>query len=63
MFFMLKTDGLHRSCGIVDLDVSEEKKGNQKLFLKFLLKKLSILKKWRRIKMEETLGLKNFIII
>ena len=41
MLAMLDADGLHCACGIVGLDVSEEKKGNQKLLLRFLLRKLN----------------------
>ena len=39
MLAMLDTDSLHCACGIVGLDVPEEKKGNQNLLLKFLLRK------------------------
>ena len=41
MLAMLDADGLNCACGIVGLDVSEEKKGNQKLLLRFLLRKLN----------------------
>ena len=41
MLAMLDAASLHCACGIVGLDVPEEKKGNQKLLLKFLLGKLN----------------------
>ena len=41
MLAMLDADSLHRGCGIIGLDVPEGKKGNQKLLLKFLLRKLN----------------------
>ena len=41
MFAMLDADSLHYACGIVGLDMAKEKKGNQKLLIKFLLRKLN----------------------
>ena len=41
MLAMLDADSLLCACDIVGLDVPEEKKGNQKLLLKFLLRKLN----------------------
>ena len=41
MLAMLDADGLHCACGIVGLDVPEAKIGNQKLLLRFPLKKLN----------------------
>ena len=38
---MLDADSLHSACWMLGLDVPEEKKGNQKLLLKFLLRKLN----------------------
>ena len=38
---VLDADSLNCPCGIVGLDTPEEKKGNQKLLLKFLLRKFS----------------------
>ena len=38
---MLDVGSLHCACGIVELDVPEEKKGNQNFLLKFLLRKLN----------------------
>ena len=40
MLAMLDADSLHCACGIVGLDVPEEKKGNQNLLFKSLLRKL-----------------------
>ena len=40
MLAMLDAGSLHCACGIVGLDVPEEKKGNQNLLFKSLLRKL-----------------------
>ena len=41
MLVKLGEDSLHCACGIVGLDVPEEKKGNQSFLHKFLLRKLN----------------------
>ena len=41
MLAILDADSPHYACGIVGLDAPEEKKGNQNLLLKFLLRKLN----------------------
>ena len=41
MLTKLDADHLHCACGIIGLDVPEEKKGNQNFLLKFLLRKLN----------------------
>ena len=41
MLGMLDADSLHCACEIVGLDAPEEKRGNQTLLLKFLLRKVN----------------------
>ena len=62
MLSMLDAYKLHCAFRIVGLDAREERKIIKNYFLNFFLKS-SILKKWRRVKMGEPRGFKNFMTI
>ena len=62
MLAMLDADSLLCACDIVGLDVPEEKKGNQKLLLKFLLRKLNS-EEVEASQDGEPLGLRNCMTI
>ena len=62
MLAMLDADSLHCACGIVGLDAPEEKKGNEKLLLKFLLRKLNS-EEVETSQDGEPVGFKNFMTI
>ena len=62
MLAMLDADSLHSAFGIVGLDAPEEKKGNEKLLLKFLLRKLNS-EEVETSQDGEPVGFKNFMTI